>query len=89
MQHLGEVAPWALRQKQKVARLEILQTKSNSDGSKEIKALWLTLLQNCQSWKIEQFFVHYPDNTEDDFVGILEEMAKEAVQERIGTMLIS
>ena len=89
MQHLKEVAPRALRQKQKVLRLEILQTNSNSGGSKEMKALWLTLLQNCQSWKIEQFFVHNPDNSEDDFDGVLGEMAKEAAQGTLGTMLIN
>ena len=89
MQHLREVAPRALRQMQKVERLEIFQTNSNSDGSREIKALWLTLLKNCRSWKIEQFFVHNPDNSEDNFDGVLEEIANEAARGSIGTMVIN
>ena len=72
IQHLREVASRASRQRQKVQGLEIMQTNSNSDSSKEIKALWLTLLQNCQSWKIGQFFVHNVDNIEDNFDGVLE-----------------
>ena len=89
IQYLREVASRASRQKQKVKRLEIMQTNSNSDSSKEMKALWLTLLQKCQSWKIEQFFVHNVDNTEDNFDGVLEEMADESARGTIGTMLIN
>ena len=89
LEHLEEFASRALRQKQKITNIELFCIY-NGDGGGWGNAweVWLKLIQNCDSWKIEKLtmYNYSEDNLNTD--DLVEGLAKEAARGAIGMLRI-
>ena len=86
VEHLEAFASRALRQKQKLDKIEIY-FMSNFHGWIDENKVWLQVIQNCASWKIE--YLYSSEDDSEKVTDLLEGLAREAARGAIGTMTIS
>ena len=100
LEHLGEFASRASRQKQKVAQIQLYEMKNSNiafgDNLGRQEAVWLKLIKNCKRWKIEILDLSDSKVFKDDskvFIdnrnGLLEGLAKETSRGGVGVLQIN